>query len=100
MGQTNDQNLSDKSTLSYIPQSYKAKNSWQCGRGLKMLLWSRVRKPLGQGPAVFCWEIQANTDHAPYSQPHASAARELTVGLTEAPWESYITTPCMLSLGQ
>lgn len=58
-----------------------------------MLLWSRVRKPSGHGPAVLFWEMQANTDHAPHSQPHSSTAQESSAALTEAPWESYKATP-------
>lgn len=107
MWESNDQNLTDKSTVSYFLQSYKVENSCQWGRRLKMLLWSRVRKPLGYGVAVFCWEMQANPDHAPHSQPHKntaqsqpSTAHESTVGLTEAPCESYVTTPGLLSPGQ
>lgn len=65
-----------------------------------MLLWSRVRKSLGHGPAVFFWEMQANTDHAAHSQQQSSAARESSAALTEAPCESSTATPRVLSPGQ
>lgn len=73
MWQTNDQNLSNESTL-YIPQSYKTKTSWQCGRRLK-ISGAELGSHEDTDQQFFCWEMQANTAHAPNSQPHTSTAR-------------------------